>query len=125
MHPWVKVHSAYSGCCSSDDLIYTSLTPSKCTKKPSGCCNTGGDILYIVIPALFCLTTHMSVNPGGLRGRNSSDFELGSWGLQGVVGESWTGLGKYYIVFWTESMLESDYFLEKRGKMWKFLSILL
>ena len=25
----------------------------------------------------------------------------------------WTGLGKYYIVFWTKSMLESDYFSEK------------
>ena len=36
----------------------------------------------------------------------------------GVVGGSWMGLRKYYIVFWTESMLESDYFPEKRGKIW-------
>ena len=38
----------------------------------------------------------------------------------GGCGGSWTGLRKYYIVFWTESMLESDhYFPEKEEKFGK------
>jgi len=34
----------------------------------------------------------------------------------GVTEGLWTGLGKYYSLFWTESMLESDLFQEKGEK---------
>ena len=47
---------------------------------------------------------------------------LGVVGVAGavVVGRE-LGLGKYYmyIVFWTESILESDYFPEEGGTIWQ------
>ena len=57
------------------------------------------------------------VNLGRFRRSRPPDFGLG--GVVGVAGElqgrgSCTGLGKYYSLFWTESMLESEFFQEKK-----------
>jgi len=74
----------------------------------------------------------------GNQGKMSGASILRGWGHDprflagGGRSGSWTGLGKYYSLFWTESMLESDLFFKKEkrekiaknvgvtGKQWKF-----
>src|SRR6218665_3104461 len=54
------------------------------------------------------------VNPGGWGGPRPPRFWAGVVGERsGVVGRSWTGFGKHYSVFCTESMLENVVFYKK------------
>ena len=47
-------------------------------------------------------------------GSRPPDF---GWGLWGAPGGLWTGLGKHYSLFSTESMLESVFFIRKRERL--------
>jgi len=62
---------------------------------------------------------------GGKLGVATPRFWAGIRGgaAEGVVGGSWTGLGKYYSVFCRESMLEIVYFPEKDEKLAKNASV--
>ena len=61
-------------------------------------------IFYYVQLSIF-MYIHIDVNPGGW-GR---DPQILGWGN---MGGSWAGLGKYYSLFCTKSMLESGFFKE-------------
>ena len=60
------------------------------------------------------ITSSIGVNSGGW-GVATPSFGLGgSWDVAGGRRGSWTGLGKHYSVFCTESKLENVFFMRKR-----------
>src|SRR6218665_2288238 len=60
-----------------------------------------------LLPLCYILSSVRGVN-SGVGGRDPSDFGLGVVGVsQGGRRGSWTGFGKHYSVFCTESMLEN------------------
>src|SRR6218665_4042967 len=76
-------------------------------------------------PLVHFMSYYCQSNQGrqswGLGGRDTSDFGLGvvegRWGSYEGRGR-WTGFGKQYSVFCTESTLENVFFCKKREHIW-------
>ena len=92
--------------------LWSTPTSSHCMPVPPSFSVSVSPIDSSFSSSAFTFTTYsIGVNPGGFGGRDPQIFGWGSWEVLGV---SWTGLGKHYSLFWTESTLENVFYKIKR-----------